>query len=325
MNGLATVFGGSGFVGAQIVRALAKRGYRIRVAVRRPGSAYRLPMLGDVGQIEIIQANLRDADSIVRALDGAQTCINAVGVLYESGRQSFAAIHVDGAGAVASAARAAGVRALVQISAIGADPNSASAYGRSKAEGEARTHAGFPAATIVRPSVVFGPEDAFFNRFANLAMRAPVLPLIGGGETRLQPVFVGDVAAGVVAALEQSAATGATYELGGPTVYSFTQLMRIVLEVTGRRRPLVAVPALIARLLARTGDLAAASGLMAPPLTSDQLAMLAGDNIVSADALGLADLGIDARALEPIIPTYLWRYRRGGQYAESLATAAAVG
>ncbi len=314
MQGLVTVFGGSGFVGAAVVRALAKRGARVRVAVRNPGRGYRLRMLGDVGQIEIVQANLREPQSVARALEGAEACVNAVAVLYESGRQTFQALHVDGARAVAEAARDAGVQRFVQISAIGAGEGSPSLYGRTKAAGEAAVRAAFPAAAILRPSVVFGPGDAFFNRFAAMATLSPALPLIGGGHTRFQPVYVGDVAQAVAQAALDPAAAGRDYELGGPGVYTFKDLMTLLLAEISRRRLLVNVPFGLAGLLGRMGDLMAVTPF-APPITSDQVALLKADNVVAAGALGLADLGVNATALEPILPTYLYTYLRGGQYA----------
>ncbi len=324
MKGLVTVFGGSGFVGAQIVRALARRDHRVRVAVRRPGRGYRLPMLGDVGQIEIVQANVRDAASVGRALDGAEACVNAVAVLYQSGRQTFEDLHVAGARRIAEAARARGVERFVQISAIGADAASGAKYARTKAAGEAAVRSVIASATLVRPSVVFGPGDAFFNRFAAMAMTSPALPLIGGGRTRFQPVFVGDVAAAIGAALSDATSAGRTYELGGPTVYSFKALMALLLEEIGRSRLLAPVPFAVARILGLAGDAMAATGLLAPPITSDQVEMLRQDNIVASGAPGLADLGVAASALEPIIPTYLYRYRKGGQYAEAAQAAAAL-
>jgi NADH dehydrogenase len=324
MKGLVTIFGGSGFVGGQIVRALAKRGLRVRVAVRRPGRGYRLRMLGDVGQIEVTQANIRDVASIDRALEGAESCVNAVAVLYESGRQSFDALHVEGAAAVASAARAQGVTRFVQISAIGADAASPAEYARTKAAGEAAVLAEIPTATIVRPSVIFGHDDAFFNRFAQMAMTSPALPLIGGGTTRFQPVFVGDVAAAVSRALTDPAAAGRLYELGGPTIYTFRELMELILREIGRRRLLVPLPLPLAGLMGKAGDLIAATGLLAPPITSDQVAMLRVDNVVSPGALGLADLGVAPTAAEAIIPSYLYRFRKGGQYAEVIQAAAAL-
>jgi uncharacterized protein YbjT (DUF2867 family) len=321
MHGLVTVFGGSGFLGSQIVRQLAKRGHRVRVAVRRPGGAYRLRLLGDVGQIEVVQANIRDDESVARALEGAEAAVLSVGVLWQSGRQTFEAIQAEGAERVAKAAAAAGVARFVQISAIGADAASPSAYARTKAAGEAAVRKALPHAVIVRPSVVFGPEDDFFNRFADMAARGPVLPLIGGGKTRLQPVFVADVAAAVACALEDPTASGQTFELGGPSVYAFEGLMRLVLQVTGRKPPLVAIPFGLASVLGRIGDVIGSLGLVAPPITSDQVELLKTDNVVAPGARGLSDLGVAPTAVEPIIPTYLYRFRKGGQYAEALAAA----
>jgi len=323
MKSLVTVFGGTGFVGAQIVRVLAKRGQRVRVAARNPGRGYRLRMLGDVGQIEVVQANIRDPDSVARALDGAEACVNAVAVLYESGNQRFADLHVEGARTVALAAKAAGASRFVHISALGADAGSAAKYARSKAGGEAATREVLAGAAILRPSVVFGADDRFFNRFAAMAQVSPALPLIGGGETRFQPVFVGDVAAAVGQALEDPRAAGRAFELGGPTIYTFKALMELLLAQIGRSRLLVPLPFPIARLLGLAGDLMAAALPFAPPITSDQVEMLRADNVVSAGAAGLADLGVAPSALEPIVPTYLYRYRKGGQYAEMFAAAAA--
>jgi NADH dehydrogenase len=320
MQGLVTIFGGSGFVGAQVVRALAKRGLRIRVAVRNPGRGYRLRMLGDVGQIEVVQANIRNPASIARAMDGAQACINLVAVMRETGRQKFQTLHAMGARNLAEAATAAGVQRFVQVSAIGADPHSRSKYARTKAMGEAEVRAIIPGAVILRPSIVFGPEDNFFNRFGRMASLAPVLPLIGGGATRFQPVFVGDVAAATAAAVLDPAAEGRTYELGGPAVYSFKALMQLVTRETGRRALLVPVPFPVAELIGVASDIVGI--LISPPLTRDQVELLRSDNVVAAGAPGLADLGIQPTALEAILPTYLYRYRKGGQYAAALARGA---
>ena len=320
MQGLVTVFGGSGFIGGHVVRALAKRGLRIRVAVRNPGRGYRLRMLGDVGQIEVVQANIRNPASIARAMDGAQACVNLVGVLYEAGRQKFQAVHAMGARQVAQAAAAQGVQRLVHISAIGADPQSGAKYARSKAMGEDAVREVFPGAVILRPSIVFGQEDDFFNRFAAMASLSPVLPLIGGGKGLFQPVFVGDVAAAVAGAVMDPDTAGRTFELGGPAVYTFKALMQLMAEETGRRPLLVPVPFPIASLIGLGGDMAA--WLIAPPLTSDQVALLRTDNVVSPGAAGLADLGVQPTALEAILPTYLYRYRKGGQYAEAVARGA---
>jgi len=320
MRGLVTVFGGSGFVGAQVVRALAKRGARVRVAVRNPGRGYRLRMLGDVGQIEVVQANIREAESISRALQGAEACVNAVAVLYESGRQTFEALHVAGAGLIAKTAAAHGVRRFVHISAIGARADSPAAYGRTKAAGEAAVRDTIPEAVILRPSVIFGPEDAFFNRFAAMAGLSPALPLIGGGATRFQPVYVGDVARAVAAALVLPETEGRIFELGGPAAYSFRELMVLMLEVIQRRRVLAPIPFPVAELMGRAGNLAAGLGLV-PPITTDQVALLREDNVVTPGAPGLAELGLTPSALEPILPSYLYVYRPGGQYAERVLDA----
>jgi uncharacterized protein YbjT (DUF2867 family) len=321
LRGLVTLFGGSGFVGAQIVRALCREGWRLRVAVRRPWQAYRLRMLGDVGQIEIVQANVRVQESVERALEEAEAVVYSVGVLYESGRQSFASLHAQGPKIVAEAAAARGIGKFVLISAIGADPASPSKYARTKAEGEAAVRTALPSAVVLRPSVVFGPEDHFFNRFAQMAVMSPVMPLIGGGLTRMQPVLAADVARAASAALASPAAAGVTCELGGPTVYAFRELIEITLAEIGRSRLLVSVPWPVASLIGAAGDVVAAirptlAFLPEPPLTSDQAALLRRDNVASSTAPGLADLGVAPAALEPIIPTYLYRYRKGGQYAD---------
>jgi len=305
----ATVFGGSGFIGRYVVQRLAREGWVVRVAVRRPQAALFLKPMGNVGQITPLAANLRDDASVAAALSGVDAAINLVGILYERGRQSFAAVHAEGAGRVARAAAAAGVARLAHVSAIGADAKSRAAYARSKAAGEAAVQAAFPQATIMRPSIVFGPEDDFFNRFAELARFLPALPLIGGGRTRFQPVYVGDVAAAIVAAIERPEAAGAIYELGGPRVYSFRQLMELLLHEIRRRRLLLTLPTAIARLQASLLEL-----LPVPPLTRDQVDLLEYDNVVAAGARTLADLGISPVAAEMILPTYLDRYRLRGYY-----------
>lgn len=315
MRGLVTVFGGTGFIGRQVVRSLAKQGWRVRAAARNVGRGYRLRMLGDVGQIEVVQANIRDPESVARALDGAEACVNLVGVLWESGRQGFQTLHATGAKTIAEAAAARGITRFVQMSALGADAGSASKYARTKAEGEAAVRAAIPTATILRPSVVFGPEDDFFNRFAQLSTISPALPLIGGGHTRFQPVYVGDLAAAVAAVLADPSAAGRTYEIGGPAVYTFHELLAFILRETGRSRLLLPVPWFAARALAALGDLQAAVPVIPPQLTSDQLENLRQDNVVSPGAPGLADLGVTPRTVEAIAPSYLYRYRKGGQYA----------
>jgi len=317
MQDLVTVFGGSGFVGSQIVRALAKQGLRVRVAVRQPHIAYEMRLLGDVGQIDVVQANVRNEASVRRALDGAQVCVNAVGILYETGRQKFQAVHVDGARRLAAVAKDMGVARFVQISAIGADAASSAAYARTKAQGETAVREVYPDAVVLRPSVVFGPGDGFFNRFATMATLSPALPLIGGGATLFQPVFVGDVARATACAAVDPACAGQTYELGGPSVRSFRELMELMLQVIERRRLLVPLPFAAAKALGAVAQLAALTPI-APPLTADQVELLKSDNVVDPARPGLAALGITPTALEAILPTYLYRFRRGGQYADQM-------
>jgi len=314
MQNLVTVFGGSGFVGTQAVRFLAKSGWRIRVAVRNPNLAYKMRLLGDVGQIDVVQANIRDRASIERALHGAAASLNLAGVLRETGRQGFQAVHVMGARNVAEAARAMGVSRVVQISAIGADLDAPSKYGRTKAEGEAAVREIFPDAAIVRPSIVFGNGDSFFNKFAAMAQFAPALPLIGGGHTRFQPVFVGDVGRALARIVGDDASAGQTFELAGPGVFTFRELMEKMLAETGQRRLLLPVPWPAARVLGSLADLGAA--LIPPPVTADQVESLKVDNVASGQHPGLAELGLVPTSLEAILPSYLYRYRKGGQYAD---------
>ena len=314
MQNLVTVFGGSGFIGAQAVRQLARAGWRIRVAVRNPNLAYAMRLHGDVGQIDIVQANIRNLPSLRRALAGATASVNLVGVARETGRQGFQALQAMGAHNVAAAAKAEGVSRLVQMSAIGADAASESKYARTKAEGETAVRQVYPDAVIVRPSIVFGPEDDFFNRFAAMAQISPVLPLIGGGETRFQPVYVGDVGKALARAVAAPEAAGKTYELGGPAVFTFRQLMELMLAEIGKRRFLAPVPWPVASLLGAAGDLAGA--FIAPPVTADQVILLKSDNVASGACPGLDDLGITPTTLEAVLPSYLYRYRKGGQYAD---------
>ncbi len=305
--GVVTVFGGAGFIGRYVVRALAATGARVRIAARRPDRALRLKPMGDVGQVTPVAANIRDDASVSAAVEGSDVVINLVGILYQRGRQSFDAVHREGASRIAAAARQAGAGRLIHFSALGADAASPSAYGRSKAAGEAAVREAFPDATIMRPGIMFGPEDDFFNKFAGLARFAPVLPLIGGGRTRFQPVYVCDVADAVMAALDDPATSGATFELCGPTVYSFRDLLALILHETGRRRLLVPVPFWAATVEAWFLEL-----MPVPLLTRDQVRMLRVDNIMSAGARGVADLGIEPTALEVVLPTYIARYRRRG-------------
>jgi NADH dehydrogenase len=321
MQGLVTVFGGSGFLGRYVVRALAAKGWRVRVATRRPFRNPELTVMGAVGQIELAQANLRMPKSVERALDGAEAVVNLVGVLYEAGPQRFQSLHAMAAENLAKAAAAAGVRRFVHVSALGADENSPSKYARTKAMGEAAVRAALPGATIVRPSVVFGPEDDFFNKFAAMAGLSPALPLIGGGATRFQPVYAGDVGAAIANALDLDSARGQTFELGGPAVYSFKELLELVLKETHHRRALVPLPFPIAGAIGAAGDLVAMTPFP-PPLTSDQVKLLQSDNVVSGTAPGLAELGVTPTALEGVISTYLWKYRKGGQFAQPEAANA---
>ena len=318
LDTLVTVFGGSGFVGRNVVRALCKRDYRIRVAVRRPELAGHLQPLGKVGQIHAVQANLRYPASVDAAMRGSHAAINLVGILAESGAQTFDAVQGLGPGEVAKVAAAAGAR-MVHVSAIGADENSPSGYARSKAEGEKAVLAAAPTATILRPSVVFGPEDQFTNRFASLARISPALPLIGGGLTKLQPVYVGDVATAVADAVDGKTRQGAIYELGGPEVLTMREIMKIILVTIERRRMLVSLPFGLAKLQAMF--LQFAPGPL--KLTPDQVALLRSDNVVSdaakANGLTLEGLGITPDSLEAIAPQYLWRFRATGQFQKKSA------
>ena len=318
MDTLVTVFGGSGFLGRNVVRALAKRDYRIRVAVRRPELAGHLQPLGKVGQINAVQANLRYPASVEAAMRDSHVAINLCGILAESGAQSFDAVQGTGAGNVAKAASAVGAR-VVHISAIGADAASPSRYARAKAAGEAAVLAAAPAATIMRPSVVFGPEDQFTNRFAALARISPALPLIGGGLTRMQPVYVGDVATAVADAVDGRTKPGATYELGGPEVLTMREIMEIILATIDRKRMLVSLPFGLANLQALL--LQFAPGAL--KLTPDQVTLLRADNVVSdaakADGLTLEGMGIAPDSMEAIVPQYLWRFRAAGQFQKKSA------
>jgi NADH dehydrogenase len=300
-----------------VVRALAKRNYRIRVAVRRPELAGFLQPLGRVGQIHAVQTNLRHAPSVEMAARDAQVLVNLVGILFERGRQRFDAVHAYGAEQVALAANAHGAR-MVHVSAIGADANSSSVYGRSKANAEHLALAAQPSTTIMRPSILFGPEDDFFNRFAALARISPALPLVGGGLTRFQPVFVGDVASAIADAVDGKTRPGTVYELGGPDVRTFRELMQFVLTTIERKRLLVSLPFVMARAQA-----AFLQYFPKPVLTPDQVELLRSDNVVSqaatSEARTLQGLGIDPSPIEAIVPSYLWRFRKTGQFQKRLA------
>jgi NADH dehydrogenase len=311
---LVTVYGGSGFLGRHVVRALARRGYRIRVGVRRPDLAGHLQPLGRVGQIHAVQANLRYPDSVTAAARDASAIVNLVGILWESGAQTFDAVQTEGAATVARTAAAIGAR-LVHVSALGADDAATSRYARAKAAGEAAVHAAAADATILRPSVMFGPEDHFTNRFAALARMTPVLPLVGAA-TRLQPVFAGDVAEAVADAVDGKARPGAVYELGGPEAMTMREVVEAILRITGRERLLMPLPFALARL--KAAFLQFAPGDF--KLTPDQVDLLRSDNVVSeaakAAGLTLEGLGITPDSLEAVTPSYLWRFRKAGQFAQ---------
>jgi uncharacterized protein YbjT (DUF2867 family) len=321
---LVTVFGGSGFIGRHVVRALVKLGWRVRVAVRRPDLANFLQPIGTVGQINAVQANLRYPQSVAAALIGAEAAVNAVGIGGQRGAQTFDAVHVEGARAIAEAA-AAGGAGLVHISGIGADANSSSPYIASKGLGELATREAAPDAVILRPSTVFGPEDRLLNRFGVLARYSPLLPLFGGGMTKLQPVYVGDVAAAVGRALDGEATLGATYELGGPEQMTLRELVEFVCRTTERRPILLNIPFGLASMLAGATEVAdrISFGLFPKALatTRDEIALLHSDNVVSPEAtvagLTLAGLGITPEGVEAIAPSYLYRFRRTGQYENS--------
>jgi uncharacterized protein YbjT (DUF2867 family) len=303
------VLGGSGFIGRYIVRRLAERGALIAVGCRHAEEAKFLKPLGNVGQIATLNVGLGDAELLPPFLDGNAALVNCVGILRESGRQTFDLLHHTGPARLARLARDARIDRLVHISAIGADSRSASAYARTKAAGEHAVSDAFPTATILRPSVVFGPEDEFFNRFAAMALMSPGLPMIGGGTTRFQPVYVGDVADAAVECLVDPGTAGRTYELGGPRIYALRELLELMLAEIRRKRLLVDLPLGVAGLLARL-----MSVLPSPPLTPDQVELLKSDNVVATGALDLSSLGIAPTALEAVLPTYLDRFRRGGWY-----------
>ena len=301
---VVTVFGGSGFLGRHIVRALVKRGWRVRVAVRRPNEALFLKTAGAVGQVAIMQANIRDEASVRKAVKGVDAVVNLVGILYETGKQKFSAVQAEGARTVAQSTADEGVQRFVQLSAIGASSESEAAYAHSKAAGEAAVLEAIPQAVILRPSLVIGPEDDFFNRFAKMAALAPALPLVGGGETLYQPVAVQDVAQATCEALENPDYGGKIYELGGPDIFSFKNLMEIMLRHTGQKRILVPLPFFAAQLISRFTQF-----LPNPPLTPDQVIMLHSDNIADDKLPGLGDLGIAPTPIESVLPQYLSRFK----------------
>ncbi|MBK1667919.1 complex I NDUFA9 subunit family protein [Rhodovibrio sodomensis] len=312
MAKVATVFGGSGFVGRYIVKRLAKEGWVVRVAVRDTEKAHFLQPYGNVGQIVRMPVPIQDETAVREAVDGADAVFNAIGLLFEpGGAQTFDEVHVNGPERIARLAAETGVKRLIHVSAIGADKESDSVYARTKAEGETAILKQFPQATILRPSIVIGPEDGFLNFFAQMARISPALPLIGGGKTRFQPVYVGDVADAAMAAVHESKTKGKTYELGGPKVYTFKQLMELLLKEIRRKRLLLPIPFGVAQLQAGAAEL-----LPKPLLTRDQVTLLKQDNVVQKGALSFKTLGLEPQAIEAILPTYLVRYRPGGRFSK---------
>lgn len=316
--GLITVFGGSGFVGSQVVHALARAGWRIRIACRRPDRAYKLQTSGGVGQIQAIRCDAADAAQVAEAVHGAHAVINLVGILYETPGRKFQDLHVGVSRTIAEACAAAGVNRLVQMSALGVSPESDSDYARTKAEAEMAVRAVKPDAVIVRPSVVFGAGDDFLNKFAQMAQLSPALPLIGGGKTKFQPVYVGDVAEAVARAAIRDEAAGQTYQLGGPAVMTFEDVLKLVARETYRTPGFLPLPFVIAKLIGTFAQMTALVGIK-PVLTKDQVVLLESDNVVADGAQGLAALGIEPTGVEAVAANYLWRYRRGGQFAEAAA------
>lgn len=333
-KGLVTVFGGSGFIGQYTAQALVKAGYRVRIACRRPHLAGDARMAGAPGWVDIVQTNVRDRPSIERALEDADAAINLVGILYE-GKQSFDDAQLTGAANVAEIAAEKGITRLVQVSAIGADTDSDANYGRTKGEAELAVQKALPSATILRPSIVFGPEDDFFNRFADMAKNSPALPAIGGGNTRLQPVFAGDVADAIVKCVTDETTAGKAFELGGPRTYTFNEIYDFIFETIDRKRFKAPLPFFAAKPLGlimgaiykvpvinlgasiffRIFPPTSGGKFLAPPLTGDQVEMLKTDNVVSDDALGFADLGMHSlESVESLVPTYLWRFRKYGEF-----------
>jgi NADH dehydrogenase len=312
MAKVATVFGGSGFVGRYIVKRLAKEGWVVRVAVRDTEKAHFLQPYGNVGQIVRMPVPIQDEQAVREAVDGADAVFNAIGLLFEpGGAQTFDEVHVNGPERIARLSAETGVKRLIHVSAIGADKESESVYARTKADGEAAILKQFPQATLLRPSIVIGPEDGFLNFFAQMARVSPALPLIGGGKTRFQPVYVGDVADAAMVCVQESKTKGKTYELGGPKVYTFKQLMELMLKEIRRKRLLLPIPFGVAQLQAGVAEL-----LPKPLLTRDQVTLLKQDNVVQKGALSFKTLGLEPQAIEAILPTYLVRYRPGGRFAK---------
>ncbi len=321
MSQLVTIYGGSGFVGRYIARRMAKAGWRVRVAVRRPNEAMFVKPYGVVGQVEPVLCNIRDDASVRQVMQGADVVVNCVGILAPTAKNTFDAVQHEGAERIARIAAEQGVDRMVHISAIGADMDAASDYSRTKALGEEGVLQHMPNAVILRPSIIFGDEDEFFNRFATMARTSPAIPVVGA-DTKFQPVYVDDVAAAAEKAIKGDAAPG-VYELGGPDVDTFRELMQQMLDVIQRRRMIVGLPMFVGRIMGFGFDMAnkLSLGLIPAAITRDQVKNLAVDNIVSGDHPGLADLGIKPTSLEAVLPDYLWRFRPSGQYADIKASA----
>jgi NADH dehydrogenase len=315
MAKVATVFGGSGFVGRYIVKRLAKQGWVVRVATRDPEKAHFLQPYGNVGQIVRMPVPIQDEEAVRWAVEGADAVFNCIGLLFEpGGQQTFDEVQVNGPERIARLSAEAGVKRLIHVSAIGADKDSDSVYARTKAQGEEATLKAFPQATVLRPSIVIGPEDGFLNFFAQMSRISPALPLIGGGKTRFQPVYVGDVADAAMTAVAETKTKGKTYELGGPKIYTFKQLMELMLREIRRKRLLLPIPFEVAKVQAGVAEL-----LPKPLLTRDQVTLLKQDNVVQKGALSFKTLGLEPQAIEAILPTYLVRYRPGGRFAKQHA------
>lgn len=321
MSKLVTIFGGSGFLGRYVARRMAQAGWRVRAACRNPNNNPFLRTYGVVGQVEPIFCNIRDDESVRSVTRGADAVVNCVGILAESGKQSFESLQREGAGRIARIAAAEGVGRLVQVSAIGADEASASDYARTKALGEKAVMEAFPGAMVVRPSIIFGHEDEFFNRFGAMARSSPILPLVGA-KTKFQPVYVDDVAHAITLGVMGDAEPG-IYELGGPDVGTFDGFVREMLNVIRRRRLIVDMPMPVARVMGSGFDVLSklTLGFVTPPLSRDQVENLSNDNIVGDGVKTFADLGIEPMATEAVLPDYLWRFRPSGQYAESNSSA----
>jgi uncharacterized protein YbjT (DUF2867 family) len=309
---VVTIVGGTGFLGRYLVRQLAKNGYVLRVIARNPDAARHLKTAGEVGQVVLVRGNLADPQSLAGHIERSYAVINLVGILYESGKQSFTTLHAQGAETLAKMAKAGAVERFIHVSSLGVDKAGGSQYARTKLLGEKAVLAAFPEATILRPSVMFGPEDNFFNQFADMARKAPALPLIGGGITRFQTVYVGDVAQAIETCLTREDVMGQTYELGGPHVYTFRELLQLIMKITGRDKPLVTLPFPVASAMGTVAQL-----LPRPPLTRDQVALLKHDNVVGPGARTFAHLGIKPTAAEMIVPEYLARFRKANPVADA--------